>query len=253
MAEAKLPEPMTRPDVSSAWMRRAVTAMSERRPAQHVISGTYLRVARNSLVLSFVLAASHSCIVTGSPDFSDDQTTKPILTVVQPQVTELLCVQGDNNVYPPQSFQVLVGSEDTEESPLTAVLLLDYGTPTNIGEDAPQPWRDVVSERGVPVGSLNDEPRTVSLTWLPDEGQSGSCHSLTMMVVRNRFRNPPYFHCPVDDQFATVTWYAALEQDGTCDFSTCPIAGQGGPEDFVYCPDPQVLRDMLDPANEATP
>jgi len=199
-------------------------------------------MARNWLSVAFVVMASSSCIVTGSPDFEDGASTKPVLTVVAPAVTEILCVAPQDNVFPAQTFTVLVESQDLPGEPLNAALLIDYGTPKDIGFEEPQPYTSVASQSPVEEGSLNDEPRSVSRSWAPKSTgvEAGECHSVTMMVVRHRFGGDPYFWCPTDDQFETVTWYVAFEKEGDCGpaLATCPIAGT---QKFQYCPNPDDL------------
>lgn len=217
--------------------------MSESVATRNEFPGTYTHMARNSLSVAIVVMASSGCIVTGSPDFEDGTSTKPVLTVVAPAVTEILCVAPQDNVFPAQTFTVLVESQDLEDDPLEAALLIDYGTPKNTGFENPQPYANVASQGTIEIGSLNDEPRTVSRSWAPESTgvAAGECHSVTMMVVRSRFGSDPYFWCPTDDQFETVTWYVAFEDtNGNCGpaLATCPIAGT---RQFEYCPNPDEL------------
>ncbi len=205
------------------------------------ISGTYTQVARSSLALLLVLGATSSCIVTGSPDFSDEEPNIPLLTVVEPAVTELLCVTNDTA----PRFTVNVLSEDgtgNNEERLTAALLRNYGVPKETGFDKPQPWQEAIGNRLVDPGHLSDGPRLVSRSWDTTIGfvDTPSCHSITMMVVRRPYNQPPYSLCPseganADGQYAQVTWYVGVRSadETTCDFSTCPIQGQ---DDFTYCP-----------------
>ena len=214
--------------------------MSESVAAHNEIPATYSRMARNSLSVALVVMASSGCIVTGSPDFEDGTSTKPVLTVVAPAVTEILCAAPQPNDFLAQTFTVLVESQDREDEPLNAALLIDYGTPQNTGQEEPQPYTGVASQGPIEIGSLNDDPRTVSRSWAPIGVAPGACPRVTMMVLRNRFGTDPYFWCPTDDQFETVTWYVAFEEDGDCGpaLATCPIAGT---RQFEYCPNPDEL------------
>jgi hypothetical protein len=211
------------------------------------ISGTYTPVARSSLALLLVLGAASSCIVTGSPDFSDEEPNIPLLTVVEPAVTELLCVTNDTA----PRFSVNLLSEDgtgNNVEPLAAVLLRNYGVPKESGEDELQPYQEAIGNRLVDAGHLADGPRLVSRSWDTTIGfvDTPSCHSITMMVVRRPSDVEPFLHCPRDEKFAQITWYVGVRSadETTCDFSTCPIQGQ---DEFTYCPNP---ADLPPPASD---
>jgi len=199
-----------------------------------------MHVARNSLLLFVVVAASTSCIVTGSPDFSDEEPTVPLLSVVEPAATELLCVTRDTA----PRFSVNVYAEDGSGenlNQLNAVLLRDYGVPKDIGLDNPRPYQEAIGNREIAAGKLATA-RLVSRSWDTIEFvQPPSCHSITMLVVREPYGDDPYALCPLDDQYAMVTWYVGVRaaDETTCDFSACPVDGQG---EFVYCPTPDELN-----------
>ena len=179
--------------------------------------------------------------MTGSPDYEEATPTRPHLSVVEPAATELLRIEGPTGAFPVQQFSVQVVSEDADEL-LQAALLLDYGVGREVGENDPQPYQRVEKEITIPAGALTDGPRLVTLTWLPPplatENQP-ECHSITLMVVRHPYNSSPYSWCPTDDQFATVTWFAALCTDtAACSFQSCPTKGA---DSYEYCPNPSEL------------
>jgi hypothetical protein len=188
-----------------------------------------------------VLAALPSCLVTGSPNYDEAVPSRPFVTVVAPPVTELLRIERVGGAFPVQQFSVHVTSEDAGEQ-LEAALLIDYGQPRDVGSEVGlQPYQEDWSPQVIPEGSLSDEPRLVTLPWLPslDNQNVPECHSVTMMVVRHPYGSSPYAWCPKDEQFATETWFLAVcDEPGSCNFESCPTRGD---EIYAYCPNPSDL------------
>ena len=183
------------------------------------------RLARRSLGLLGVSLLASSCLVVGSPDFTDEPT-KPVLTSTKPPTSQLLCLKKNNNQFDPQEFTIEFDSYDAGQD-LRAALLFDYG----------------VDHDGVPYGPFVPEGDVgagvgeATLKWtIPLTEPVGTCHSLTMIVLRNRYGEAPYTWCPTDDQYVTATWFVALADDNeVCDFSDCP-SKVNNPTPF-YCPD----------------
>jgi hypothetical protein len=231
----------------------------------YVDPATSRRVARNShergdvlatrLLTLLLIGSQAGCLVTSEPTFTDPVPSKPIVVGTEPTPTELLRVSGPNNVFSNIPFTVEVTSEDGKgdsAEPLTAVLLIDYGIPTNVGEDEQQPYVDGYKEIEVGLGSFSDaKPRTVTLSWLPKLADPSvpECHSITMLVVRRHFNRPPFNYCPADnpatetrnegEEFGLVTWYVALCGSDIlqCNLNACPKLG----DDTKYCPTPAEL------------
>lgn len=206
------------------------------RPSVRSRGGALL--ARNSLALGVVLATQPSCLVTGSTDFEEPAPTRPILTVVEPAVTELLRVAEPTPTFAVQQFSVQVLSEDGGQN-LEAALLLDYGVTVDVGEEDLQPYR-IINRREIAAGTLSDTNRLVTIPYQPAPDITAECHSVTMMVVRNPYGSSPYDMCPTDENFATVTWFVALCRGdaSTCSYLDCPIKGE---EPYTYCPNPSEL------------
>jgi len=198
-----------------------------------------MRAAPTALTL--MATSTSGCLVTGEPDYSDPEPNTPLIVAVDPAATELVRLESPTNDFENRQFSVSVRSEDADD-PLTAVLLLDYGIATNVGEAVPQPYANVIQTREIQTGSLSDQlPRLVSLTWLPKLADQAvpECHSVTMLVVRDYIKEPPFNFCPTNDQFAAITWHVALcDVLENCDLNTCPKLG----DDTTYCPNPNTLE-----------
>jgi hypothetical protein len=194
-----------------------------------------------------LVSISAGCLVLGEPDFREPVPNKPTVVGVEPAPTELVEATASNNAFAPITFTANVTSEDAD-IPLTAILLIDYGIQTEVGQTQPQPYGDFLPPFEVDEGSLTDAaPRVVSLTWLPKlaDPSVDECHSITMLVVRNYFKQPPFTFCPIDDQFGLVTWQVALCNDvASCFHDDCPTTSANNTS---YCPTPAELDIDLEP------
>ncbi|MEZ4437851.1 MAG: hypothetical protein R3B72_02095 [Polyangiaceae bacterium] len=164
-----------------------------------------------------------SCLVVGSPDFTDEPT-KPVLVRTEPPTDKLICVKKTDNKFLDQSFKVFFESYDAGED-LTAALVKDYGV-ANLDEPYTR-----IQETSVTAGTGE-----VALSWPLGMEVAGTCHSITMLVVRHPYAKPPYNFCPTDDHYFSATWFVALADDNdVCDFSDCPsTVNNANP---LSCPD----------------
>jgi hypothetical protein len=186
-------------------------------------------MARTSLVLLGVLASSSACIVTGSPDFSPPEKTRPQLIAVTP-TTEFIRSVMETGVYQPTTLEAELLSEDGGDD-LRPSLLIDYGFAGPGGN----PWRVAAPVSVVPPGTLSEGPRPLSVSWTPQPGVVGfGCHTVTLMITHQVRDQNPGFWCPAEpNDYATLTWFVALcEELSTCDYSDCFIAGE---DTYNYC------------------
>ncbi len=194
----------------------------------NVRSSTCTPMARTSLVLLGVLATSSACIVTGSPDFSPPEKTRPQLIAVTP-TTEFIRPAFVDGAFQPTTLQAELLSEDGGDN-LQPVLLIDYGF------DGPGdvPWRHAAPVDVIAPGTLSEGPRPLSISWTPPSFIQPGCHTLTLLVTHEARGSNPGFWCPADpDDYATLTWFVALcEELSTCDYSDCFIAGE---DTYNYC------------------
>ncbi len=193
-------------------------------------SSTYAWLARTSLLVLGVVASASACLVTGSPDFSPAERTRPQLIAVTP-TTEMLRPGYENGQFLPVPIAAEVLSEDAGDD-LEAVLLVDYGYMAS--ENSP-PWREAVPVDVTAPGTLSEGPRPVTGTWTPRKNVvEAGCHTLTLLVTHQKSGQNPGFWCPADpDDYDTLTWFVALCEDlATCNYGGCHIAGE---DTYSYC------------------
>lgn len=203
--------------------------MPEFKRLDYLRSSTCTPLAWTSLLLATVVTSSSACLVTGSPDFSPPERTRPQLIAVTPP-TEFIRPAFVDGAFQPETLEAAVLSEDAGDD-LEAVLLVDYGylAPGDI------PWRDTAPVDTIAPGTLSDGPRPVSVSWTPRSFIEPGCHTLTLLVTHQKRGTNPGFWCPADaDDYASLTWFVALCEDvGTCEYDDCFIAG--GEDTYVYC------------------
>ena len=185
-------------------------------------------MARTSLLLLGVLASSSACLVTGSPDFSPPERTRPQLIAVTP-TTEFIRPAFIDGAFQPITLEAELLSEDGGDD-LEPVLLVDYGFAGPGGD----PWRDFAVADIIAPGTLSEGPRPLSISWTPRTFIQPGCHTLTLLVTHQARGSTPGYYCPAEpNDYATLTWFVALcEELSTCDYSDCFIAGE---DTYNYC------------------
>ncbi|MBW2453696.1 MAG: hypothetical protein JRI68_04260 [Deltaproteobacteria bacterium] len=185
-------------------------------------------MARTSLLVLGVVVSSSACLVTGSPDFSPPERTRPQLIAVTP-TTEFIRPAFVDGAFQPSTIAAEVLSEDAGE-PLEAVLLVDYGY---LASDN-TPWRDSAPVDDIAPGTLSEGPRPINVTWTPRSFIQPGCHTVTLLVTHQKRAQNPGYWCPAEpDDYDTLTWFVALCEDlATCDYSDCFIAGE---DTYSYC------------------
>lgn len=175
--------------------------------------------------------------MTGEPDFTPAARSRPQLTPVEPVTTQLLQIVKTEGGFDDLDFLVKLRSEDAGDE-VSAVLLINYGIPSNAGE----PWEDDTGRRIYPPGTLADGPRDITLKWLPalSLNKTSDCKSVTMLVTHETVNQDPYRSCPkdLDADTATLTWFVSMcEQPLGCTFADCKQLFDPPEGGFTYCPD----------------
>jgi hypothetical protein len=199
-----------------------------------LMSRTYMRLARTSLLCGFVLASSTSCLITDTPSHEPARRTRPqLLESTTPTSEVFKLVRANNGTIDPSPaiFSADVVSEDAGQ-PLRPVLLIDYGQ----GDGSGAPWKDFEIGAVVAAATLQDGRREISIPWSGVAQQAGGCHTVTMLVTHESKEVLPDFWCPKDaDDFDTLSWLAVIcEQVGdepVCDMSNCPL----NDAQYEYC------------------
>ncbi|HEU4407339.1 MAG TPA: hypothetical protein VFS43_18875 [Polyangiaceae bacterium] len=164
------------------------------------------RLSGRLAVALAALAAASSCLVTSSSNFEDPaQLTPPFLSAAtaDPPLSSYTLVD-DPTV--PITFSATVRSQDLG-NPLFARLYLDF--PTNSQSN-------LLDQLQVPLGSLDEGPRRVALTWTPAATSStivlAGCHSVTLMVSRN-FQAIDVRPDREEDETDFLVWWVYIPSD----------------------------------------
>lgn len=213
------------------------TAMSERPFDERHYRGlkqrarSLARVARSSLrwiarSATFALAGAFlmsagSCLITTTPEFHETLPTAPkfVADRFTPDPRSIILVRSDETLLP------LTGQVQSEDPPgvgIVSSVILDYGTPSEIGE----PFQDARPGGTVDPGSWEDGPReiTAKVLWKQLATTPG-CHRLTWMVAHN-FAGEGGCPLPLDRadpqgnpqaDYDEITWTVIV-----CDIDGCP-------------------------------
>jgi len=164
------------------------------------------------VVLASLLAlAAPACLITSVPVFDDPAASAPVLLPDRTDPDPRGIVVLDASA-PSQTFSAFVTSQDAGR-PLEVRLLLDYGSPNDLG----RPFRLVSPGPSLEPGALDDGPRPVRVTWTPGTlPRPPGCHRLTLMVSHEF--DDGGTGCPASpDDYAQLTWLVQK-----CDELGCP-------------------------------
>lgn len=187
-----------------------------------------------------LVAASSSCLVTSSPDFSPPESTHPeILTNDEfppsPSPGELTLFYPTAGEYSPAEFSAFVRSDHSDRDVQT-VLLIDYGEDTGTSSG---PYRLAIPGEPLKSAELAKGPQLAAIPWRPQKQEPAGCHTVTLLVTHKfkQILDPPQYYCPEDPQDASsLTWMVAVcetENPEECDYTNCPARG----EPATYCGD----------------
>ncbi len=181
-----------------------------------------------------------SCLVTSSPDFQDPARTRPFLLpdLASPDPRRVIVLDATTDRVELDGFVV---GEDAG-SAVQPRLLLDYGT---FDEVLGKPFQDSVSGVDVPPGSLDGEPRKVSVVARASGfGLTPGCHRLTLMVSH---KYDEATGCPSDlDDYDAITWTVLVcDANGIC--PTLDLTKEKQAPDDPSCPAVTVSCATLDP------
>ena len=180
-----------------------------------------------------------SCLVTSSPDFQDPQRSRPFFLpdLANPDPRRVIVLDATTQKIELDGF--IVGED--AGSAVQPRLLRDYGT---FDEVLGKPFQNSQNGIDVPPGSLDGEPRKVSVVASPAGlGLTPGCHRLTLMVS-HKFDEAT--GCPSDlTDYDALTWTVLVcDANGIC--PTLDLTKEKQAPDDPSCPAVTVSCATLD-------
>jgi hypothetical protein len=172
------------------------------------------------MVLFVALGAlsATGCLIAEAPDYGEPRRTTPVIdsqSVDPPPYFQVKILRSDV----PRQFTMTVRSEDARER-LRASLVIDYEMTGKPGI----PGRQYVMDAVYVPARAADEPKKVTLEFLPDIRIQNGCHSLTALVMHDSSATADGL--PIDDvsdgDVASVTWWIELDPNMPGERVGCP-------------------------------